>query len=72
MLYKAVVFSNTVQSLLAIVKAMNQLSIAYENETTAKTAESFILYIEGNNSGILFKLLKHVMCYNIMSYTATV
>ena len=47
LLYKGVVYSNTVQSLLAIVKAMDELSIEYENGTTCQTGSDFISFVDG-------------------------
>ena len=47
-MYKPVVYSNVVQSLVALVKAMSLLSIAYENETVSGIASDFITYVKGN------------------------
>ena len=55
LLYKGVVYSNTVQSLLAIVKAMDELSIEYENGTVYQTGSDFISFVEGMH--ILKRLL---------------
>ena len=46
-MYKGVVYSNIVQSLLAIVKAMGELSIEYENGTVDQTGSDFISFVEG-------------------------
>ena len=47
LLYKAVVYSNTVQSLLAIVKAMNELGIEYENLNATEIGSNFVAHVEG-------------------------
>ena len=47
LLYKAVVYSNTVQSLLPIVKAMKELSIQYERESVAEIGSNYIRFVEG-------------------------
>ena len=47
LLYKSVVYSNMVQSLLAIVKAMKELSIECENETVTGVGSDFVTFVEG-------------------------
>ncbi|XP_019399567.1 PREDICTED: guanine nucleotide-binding protein G(t) subunit alpha-3 [Crocodylus porosus] len=45
--FRSIVYSNTLQSILAIVKAMSTLGIAYENPTSIKDEEQ--LYVMGNS-----------------------
>lgn len=48
--YKAVVYSNTIQSIIAIVKAMNQLNIEFQDKTLNEDAnELFSLAQEGGS-----------------------
>ena len=57
-MYKPVVHSNVVQSLITLIKAMALLSIEYENETVSAIASDFIIFVQGRCSNSIYSYKK--------------
>ncbi|XP_056461191.1 guanine nucleotide-binding protein G(i) subunit alpha-2 [Gadus chalcogrammus] len=60
--YRAVVYSNTIQSIMAIIKAMGNLKISYEDEARVDDARQlFSLSSGAEEQGLLPEELSHVI-----------
>lgn len=52
--YRPVVYSNTIQSMLAIIRAMGQLKISFKNPGGGEDARQFFLLAQSTEEGINF------------------
>ena len=59
--YRPVVYSNTIQSMMAIIRAMGQLRIEFRNSSTSDDARQFFLLAQSTDEGELPPELAAVM-----------
>ncbi|CAG9855459.1 unnamed protein product [Phyllotreta striolata] len=59
--YRPVVYSNTIQSLVAIIRAMGQLKIDFADPSKTETARQFFTYVSSVEEGVLTLELVIVM-----------
>uniref|UniRef100_A0A915DYU3 Uncharacterized protein n=1 Tax=Ditylenchus dipsaci TaxID=166011 RepID=A0A915DYU3_9BILA len=51
--YRPVVYSNTIQSMMAIIRAMGQLKVTFRNPTRSEDARQFFLLVQSTDEGEL-------------------
>lgn len=65
--YRPVVYSNTIQSMLAIIRAMGQLKISFRNPGRSEDARHFFLLAQSTDEGMLLLIIFLIFIYDFES-----
>lgn len=65
--YRPVVYSNTIQSMLAIIRAMGQLKISFRNPGRSEDARQFFLLAQSTDEGMLLLIIFLIFIYDFES-----